>query len=110
MYCKLSELEFLTSQAKVSVIERKVLKFRKPKIQAPKSLDLHGHNSEAAKDALIKFISDAVMAGYQQVTVVHGHGSGIIKKLVHATLSKLEVVSSYRHPIGNTAETKVYFS
>lgn len=109
MYCKASELEFLSTAPKPSTVFGKGISFQKPKVKAPKSLDLHGHNSEAAKEALIKFISDAVMAGHQQVSIIHGHGTGIIKNLVHATLSKMEVVASFRHPMGNTAETKVYF-
>ena len=60
---------------------RRKISFQKSKLKKPISLDLHGYNSESAKEALLTFISDSVIAGHQQVSIIHGHGSGIIKKL-----------------------------
>ena len=79
------------------------------RLKSPTSLDLHGYTSKAAKEVLLKFISDSVMSAHPQVSVIHGHGNGTIKRMVHETLSELEFVASFRHPIGNNAETKIYF-
>ena len=110
MTCKPSDLENISAaNKKIPEVKRKI-SFQKTRTKVPSSLDLHGHNSADAKEALLRFISSAVVAGHKQLSIIHGHGSGIIKKLVHTTLAEMEVVASFRHPIGNTAETKVYLN
>ncbi len=46
------------------------------------SLDLHGMRGEEAIEKLDEFLSNALIAGYDEVLVYHGIGSGILSKLV----------------------------
>lgn len=85
--CKISDLEILPAGNS---------KFKKPqtlgftaKTKQPASLDLHGYNSNSAREALIQFISDSILAGHAEVDVIHGHGTGIIRNMVHKVLSEI---------------------
>lgn len=61
-------------------------------VQRPDSghvkLDLHGQRSDEAIENLDKFISDALIAGFDEVLVYHGIGTG---KLAHAVKEYLRV-------------------
>lgn len=103
---KISDLEIYNGNNK----EQKTNKYRKTaRLKSPTSLDLHGLTSKEAMEALLKFISDAILSEHPQVSVIHGHGSGTIKRMVQNTLAEMECVASFRHPINNSAETKIYF-
>ncbi len=45
---------------------------------------------------LDKYLDDAFMAGLYQVRVVHGKGSGTLRRVVHEQLAKHPLVKSYR--------------
>ncbi len=100
--CKISDLQIQPESKKQTT-----LNFA-GKTGQPDTLDLHGYNSNMARETLIQFISNAVLAGHSEVIVIHGYGTGTIKQQVHKVLSELEAVSSFRHPIDSTAVTKVY--
>jgi len=55
--------------------------FEKPK-KASIKLDLHGMRGEEAIEKLDKFISDALLSGFDEIIVYHGIGLGILSKLV----------------------------
>lgn len=72
----------------------------KTKIIAPKnsvgiSLDLHGLRSEEALERADKFISDCLLAGYDEVLIYHGIGSGILSKVIKDFLSTHPKVVSF---------------
>jgi len=60
-------------------------------------LKLIGMRVEEATDLLDKFLDDAVLAGHQEVRVVHGHGTGRLRTAVMAFLSKHPHVRTH-HP------------
>ncbi len=45
---------------------------------------------------LDKYLSDAFMAGLYRVRVVHGKGTGTLRRVVHEQLAKHPLVKSYR--------------
>ena len=45
-------------------------------------LDLHGLRAEEAQDRLDKFISDSLIAGFDEVIVYHGIGTGTLSRVV----------------------------
>jgi len=45
---------------------------------------------------LDKYLHDAFMAGLYQVRVVHGKGTGTLRRVVHKQLAKHSLVKSYR--------------
>lgn len=60
-------------------------------------LDLRGLRYEEAKDCLEKYLDDAIYASLQVVTIIHGFGTGTIRKLVHSILNANSNVKEYRY-------------
>lgn len=60
-------------------------------------LDLHGMRYEEAKDKLEKFFDDAIVGNLHEVTIIHGFGTGVIRKLVHEFLRNHKDVKEYRY-------------
>ena len=49
-------------------------------------IDLHGYDRDSARVMVNDFIYEAVVMGYESIVIVHGIGSGILKREVHDTL------------------------
>lgn len=60
------------------------------------SLDLHGENRETARILVNDFIRDNYKMGNFKVVIVHGIGTGIVKKSVHNTLKSNRLVDGYK--------------
>lgn len=58
-------------------------------------LDLRGMRYEEAMKALDTYIDQALLAGYPQVTIIHGFGTGVIRNGVHDYLKKNSRVASF---------------
>jgi len=52
------------------------------------SLDLRGYRAEAAIEELSRFLDQAVMNNLAIMQIIHGKGTGVIKKVVHEVLEK----------------------
>ncbi len=59
-------------------------------------IDLHGFDKESARVITNDFINEAVYLGYKEIVIIHGIGTGIVKKSVHETLSRNKHVESYK--------------
>jgi DNA-nicking Smr family endonuclease len=59
-------------------------------------IDLHGLTVDEALPRLDSFLHAAFRAGYYQVRVVHGKGSGILRREVDRYLSNHPLVRSHR--------------
>ena len=46
-------------------------------------LDLHGYDRDYARIAINDFISDNIKMKNQKIVIIHGRGSGILKKTTH---------------------------
>ena len=62
----------------------------------PGEIDLHGMTVDEALPRLDEFIHAAYRAGYYQVRIVHGKGSGILRREVGRYLSNHPLVRSHR--------------
>jgi len=51
---------------------------------------------EEALKAVEEFLDDASLVGAKRVKIVHGHGEGILKKLVRDYLKESPYVKSFR--------------
>ncbi len=51
---------------------------------------------DEAMPVLNKYLDDAYLAHMTQVTVIHGRGTGALRKAVHQQLARLKYVKSYR--------------
>ena len=60
------------------------------------TLDLRGYRFEEVKDTTEKFLDTASLNGIFQVIIIHGFGTGAVKKAVMATLKNSPYVKSHR--------------
>ncbi|SMP17933.1 DNA mismatch repair protein MutS2 [Desulfurobacterium pacificum] len=72
-----------------------VVNVERPKRFFPE-LKLLGMRGEEALRALEEFLDDAAVLGFKSVKVVHGHGAGILKRLVREYLKESPYVKSFR--------------
>jgi DNA mismatch repair protein MutS2 len=63
---------------------------------AARELDLRGMTGDEALPLIDKFLDDAVLAGYDRVDVIHGKGTGALRKRVVEFLQAHPRVKSYR--------------
>ncbi len=61
-----------------------------------RDLDLRGLTSEEAIPLVDKFIDTAILAGLHRVDIIHGRGTGALRKKITDFLSKHPRVKSYR--------------
>jgi DNA mismatch repair protein MutS2 len=63
-------------------------------------LDLRGYRMEEALRLLEKQVDDALMAGLDQFSVIHGLGEGVLQKGVHDYLRHCPAVQKFQfaHP------------
>lgn len=59
-------------------------------------LDLRGYTAEEARLEVEKHLDDAVMAGLNQVEIIHGKGTGVLRQVVRDMLRSHPQVRSYR--------------
>lgn len=60
------------------------------------SLDLRGKRYEDAQRLLDKYLDDVFLAGLKQVEIIHGKGTGALRKAVQEVLDEHIHVESYR--------------
>ncbi len=63
---------------------------------AETDLDMRGMNADEGIIELERFIDNALLSGLNTVTVIHGKGTGVLRKAVHKYLSVSRAVKSYR--------------
>lgn len=79
--------------------EEKKIKKREAKLNVkvvPTSIDLRGMDSEEACYAADKYLDDAYVGGLGEVTLVHGKGTGVLRKAINEMLRKHPHVKSHR--------------
>jgi DNA mismatch repair protein MutS2 len=64
----------------------------------PAELKLIGMTQEEAREELERFLDRAVLAGIARVRVVHGHGTGALRKVVREVLAAHPAVAHFAHP------------
>lgn len=60
------------------------------------SIDLHGIDREYAKILVRDFIEDQIKMKEKNLVIIHGIGSGIVKKAVHEELKANKNVKEYK--------------
>ena len=63
---------------------------------APRELDIRGMESLEAESVVENYIDSAVVAHLESVTIIHGKGTGALRKAVHALLKRNKHVKSFR--------------
>jgi DNA mismatch repair protein MutS2 len=73
--------------------------------EALRDLDLRGMTGEEALPLVDKFIDDAVLAGLNRIDIIHGKGTGALRKRVTEFLAQHPRVRSYRFAEWNEGGT-----
>ena len=71
------------------------------------TLDLHGESSDYARFAINDFINDNYKLKNEYVVIIHGKGSGILKKATQAVLRENKLVEEYKIDNFNDGQTIV---
>jgi DNA mismatch repair protein MutS2 len=58
-------------------------------------IDIRGKKPEEADFSVIKFIDDSYMSGQNRIEILHGKGTGVLKKMVKEILDQHERVKNY---------------
>lgn len=74
---------------------------------APRELDIRGLEAMEAEGVVENFLSAAVMGRLETVTIIHGKGTGVLRKAVHDVLRRNKAVKSFRLGVYGEGETGV---
>ena len=58
-------------------------------------IDIRGERADEAEFGIVKFIDNAYISGLTRVEILHGKGTGALKKTVHEILKRHENVKTY---------------
>jgi len=62
----------------------------------PVELHLIGRTTDEARDLLEKYLDDAFLAGLSSVRIIHGMGTGAVRRAVAEVLSAHPLVAEHR--------------
>jgi DNA mismatch repair protein MutS2 len=71
------------------------------------SIDLRGMESTEAVYVTEQFLDNAVLAKLEKVTIIHGKGTGALRKAIHNMLKRNKLVKSFRLGVFGEGETGV---
>lgn len=71
------------------------------------TLDLHGETSDYARVAINQFVDDNYRLKNEYIVIIHGKGSGILKKKTQETLRLNKLVDEYKIDNFNDGQTIV---
>ena len=99
MQVLLSDLQRSGNPPKIKAKPKSTVNVQRPDSGHVK-LDLHGQRADEAIENLDKFLSDALIAGFDEVLVYHGIGTGKLSFAVKQFLDKYPRIKSYEdaHP------------
>lgn len=70
-------------------------------------LDLHGETRDTARILINEFISDNIKLGNYKILIIHGIGTGIIRKEAHKVLKQDARVKNFYIDFFNVGSTVV---
>ncbi len=76
-------------------------------VAAASELDIRGMETLEAEGVVEQFIDSAVMGRLETVTIIHGKGTGALRKMVHDLLRRNKAVKSYRLGVYGEGEAGV---
>ncbi len=60
------------------------------------SIDLHAYAPEEIPDVVGSYLEAAVAAGFREVRIIHGRGTGVQRRRVQSTLGRHPLVETFR--------------
>ena len=76
------------------------------------TLDVRGKRAEEALDIVDKYLDEAKLLSIKEVSILHGKGNGILRKLIREKLSRMREVERFCDAsleTGGTGITRIYF-
>lgn len=70
-------------------------------------IDLHGYDRDYARIQINEFIQDNYHLKHEKVIIIHGIGTGILRKTTQETLKKNKLVQAYKLDNFNAGTTVV---
>jgi len=70
-------------------------------------LDLHTFLPRECADVVEEYVRAAQEAGFTSVRIVHGKGTGTLRRIVHGVLSRHPAVASFAQADANWGATRV---
>jgi DNA mismatch repair protein MutS2 len=73
--------------------------------EVPREIMLIGMDSERARDEVERALDQAFAAGTRVIRIVHGHGTGTLRRMVADVCREHPAVKAFKHPPGNRGGT-----
>ncbi len=96
MKMKVAEKDIEKLQAAKKVEFRHVTTVKGKDAPVTFELDLRGERYEDALIRVEKFLDDALLANYPRISIIHGHGTGVLRQGVRKYLQKHRAVKNIR--------------
>lgn len=87
-------IKLKNSERKSTVENTKKVKLRTTSVKP--TIDVRGLNLEEALQKIDKYIDDASLAGLNDITIIHGKGTGVLRKGINKYLKSHRGISEYR--------------
>ncbi|GGM26978.1 endonuclease MutS2 [Paraliobacillus quinghaiensis] len=91
---KRKDLQFIKREE--PILEKPMATVKGSNYHVKTELDLRGERYEDAMHALEKYVDDALLAGYPTVSIIHGKGTGALRKGVQEFAKKHRHISNQR--------------
>lgn len=105
----MNNLRLISGKNKVKSTSRGVTRNIKSNIDrnASTQIDLRGMNAIEAVMELDNFIDSSLLLGINHITIIHGKGTGVLRKEIQAHLKKHPSIKSYRLGVFGEGESGV---
>ncbi|MFM1652005.1 endonuclease MutS2 [Brevibacillus sp. B_LB10_24] len=94
MKVKREDMNLLQSVKAEPQVQYTAVKSRRDNVKM--ELDLRGYNVEDGLLEIDQYLDEALLAGLHSVSIIHGHGTGVLRKAVHEFLRSHRSVKSFR--------------
>lgn len=72
------------------------------------SIDLHGDDGDTARVRINDFINDNIKMKNEKIEIIHGMGTGVLRKITQNTLQRNKYVLEYKTSYFNRGSTIVW--
>ena len=95
------QLKFWTDSSLVELREEEEIKARRPSVSktskhVPLELDIRGNNMIEAESVIDKYIDNAILNGRNEITIIHGKGTGALRTGVQKLLESHPNIDEFR--------------